>query len=99
VSKVSKERQQRRNHDRYDPSLRLENDEVWDYFRIVKGGVAPVLPAAPSGLSAVAVSRTQINISWTDNSQNENGFRIERSKNVGYTNLAAFISAMRRSTG
>jgi titin len=39
----------------------------------------PIPPAAPSGLSATAVSQTQINLSWTDNSSTETGFRIERS--------------------
>ena len=34
-------------------------------------------PAAPSGLSATAVSSSLINLSWADNSTNETGFRIE----------------------
>ena len=38
-----------------------------------------IAPAAPSGLTAIAVSGTQINLAWTDNSNNEDGFRIERS--------------------
>lgn len=37
------------------------------------------VPAAPSGLTATAVSQTQINLGWTDNSGNEDGFAIERS--------------------
>ncbi len=36
-------------------------------------------PAAPSGLSAVVGSASQINLSWTDNSNTETGFEIERS--------------------
>jgi fibronectin type III domain protein len=42
---------------------------------------APALtvPVAPSGLSATAVSSTGINVSWTDNSDNEDGYKIERS--------------------
>jgi hypothetical protein len=36
-------------------------------------------PAAPSGLSATAIATTQIDISWTDNADNETGFKIERS--------------------
>lgn len=36
-------------------------------------------PANPSGLSATAISTTQINLSWTDNSSDETGFKIERS--------------------
>ncbi|NJP04319.1 MAG: hypothetical protein HC837_01155 [Chloroflexaceae bacterium] len=36
-------------------------------------------PAAPSDLTAHAVSATSIELSWADNSNNEDGFRIERS--------------------
>ncbi len=44
--------------------------------------------SAPSGLTATAVSTSQINLSWTDNSS-ETGFRIERSSSFGgpYTQL------------
>ncbi|MDZ7268026.1 MAG: discoidin domain-containing protein [candidate division KSB1 bacterium] len=35
-------------------------------------------PAAPSNLTATAVSSSQINLNWTDNSANEDGFKIER---------------------
>jgi titin len=36
-------------------------------------------PAAPSNLTASAVSAAQINLSWMENSLNEDGFSIERS--------------------
>lgn len=39
---------------------------------------APAPPVAPTVLSATAVSHTQINLAWTDNSGNETGFKIER---------------------
>ena len=39
----------------------------------------PEPPAAPSNFEASAVSSTQINLSWTDNSNNETGFTLERS--------------------
>jgi len=35
-------------------------------------------PAAPSNLTATAVSASQINLAWIDNSDNETGFKIER---------------------
>ncbi|MFZ4455950.1 MAG: hypothetical protein ACOYOT_06990 [Bacteroidales bacterium] len=34
---------------------------------------------APSGLAATAISESEINLSWTDNSSTETKFRIERS--------------------
>ncbi len=37
------------------------------------------VPAAPTSLTATAVSSTQINLAWTDNASNETGFAIERS--------------------
>jgi hypothetical protein len=39
------------------------------------------LPADPSDLSASPTSRTSVDIAWSDNSSNENGFKIERSEN------------------
>ncbi|MEX0784233.1 MAG: fibronectin type III domain-containing protein [Dehalococcoidia bacterium] len=40
-------------------------------------------PADPSDLSAVMLTATTIKLTWTDNSNNEAGFRIERSTNGG----------------
>lgn len=45
---------------------------------VAAGGSAP---SAPSGLSATAVSSSQINLAWTDNSGNETGFIVETSAN------------------
>lgn len=36
-----------------------------------------LFPAAPSGISATALSAREISLGWTDNSSNESGFRIE----------------------
>ncbi|HEX5176781.1 MAG TPA: Ig-like domain-containing protein, partial [Chthoniobacteraceae bacterium] len=41
----------------------------------------PMIPAAPSALTATAISPTQINLTWHDNASNEAGFMIERSIN------------------
>ncbi len=54
-----------------------------------------ICPEAPGSVSATAVSSTQINISWTDNSSNETGFRIERSmgNNTSYTEIVSDLPA------
>jgi parallel beta-helix repeat protein len=41
------------------------------------------IPKAPSNLTARTVSATQINLSWTDNSTDEWGFKIERQTAAG----------------
>ena len=38
----------------------------------------PFPPSAPSGVQATPMSDTQIQVTWTDNANNETGFRIER---------------------
>ena len=37
---------------------------------------------SPSSLTATAVSKSQINLSWTDNATNETGYMIERAPDV-----------------
>jgi Putative Ig domain/Matrixin/Fibronectin type III domain len=50
-----------------------------------KGTPPPTVPAAPSGLSAIANSSSAINLVWADNSNNETGFRLERKTGVSGT--------------
>jgi hypothetical protein len=48
-----------------------------------------VLPEKPSNLSATTLSSTQIDLSWSDNSSNELGFKIERKVSGGtYSEIA-----------
>jgi len=46
------------------------------------------VPNAPSSLTATAISTNQIKLAWTDNSANEDGFKIERCTGTGCTNFA-----------
>jgi len=41
------------------------------------------LPAAPTGLAATIINERRINLSWTDNSNGETGFRVERKTGGG----------------
>jgi len=43
--------------------------------------------AAPTNLVATTVSASEIDLAWTDNSDNEDGFRIERCSGAGCTNF------------
>lgn len=73
-------------------SLRRNLTEGVTYFIVVDGfqgdagnfsiSLVPTIirtPAAPTGLVARAISSAQIDLTWVDNSDNEQGFRIERS--------------------
>lgn len=44
-----------------------------------RAGSTPTLPAAPGSLTAVAISASQINLSWIDHATDETGFKVERS--------------------
>jgi len=42
-------------------------------------------PAAPSNLTATAVSNSQVNLTWTVNSNNQSGFKVERATDSSFT--------------
>jgi hypothetical protein len=52
---------------------------VQDYFTIVKPDTVSTAPAAPTALTAKALSGGRITVQWADNSFNEDGFELERS--------------------
>ncbi|MFC1521355.1 fibronectin type III domain-containing protein [Elusimicrobiota bacterium] len=56
---------------------------------------APTIPTAPSSLFAAAVSSAQIDITWTDNADDEDGFKVERSTISGsdFTEIASIAGA------
>ena len=59
---------------------------VWTTGAVQAGGAT--VPAAPSGLTVVADSHSDANLSWASNSTNQTGFEVLRSTNGGpYTLL------------
>lgn len=55
-------------------------------------------PTAPSGLNATAVSGTQVNLSWTDNSSDETGFEIKRATDSSFTQNVVWIGNIQGTT-
>jgi probable HAF family extracellular repeat protein len=43
------------------------------------GDVSPIPPAAPTNLVGQALSNARIRLTWTDNAENEVGFRVQRA--------------------
>ena len=65
----------------------VQGDNTSSMSKVVE---ASLPPAAPGGLKAAAVSKTQINLTWADSSSDETGFKVERSTDgVTYTQLTA----------
>lgn len=62
----------------------INGDNTASMSKAAEGGL---VPKTPSGLTAAA-SKTQINLTWADNSSDETGFKVERSTDgVTYTQL------------
>jgi RHS repeat-associated protein len=77
------------------------------YYRVIavnaNGSSAPaeasantgsLLPTMPTGLTAVVISGSQINLSWTDNSSNETYFDLQRSQTSPTTGFATILNSL-----
>ena len=70
-------------------------------YSVVGGGTTPPPsspPAAPSSLNATEVSSSRIDLRWTDNSSDEEGFEIERCQGSGCTNFLKIATVGRGVT-
>jgi hypothetical protein len=62
-------------------------DSVYSNTASATTTAAITVPATPTNLMATGVSGSQINLAWTDNSSNEDGFKIERCQGPACTNF------------
>lgn len=71
--------------------LALVDDTGTGSYTVVGNDFCAPKPAAPTGLTAVNTSRSVVTLNWTDNSDNEQSFLIERSTSVdgGYVQIAS----------
>ena len=76
------------------PSYLRDEFIRFDDFSMDKGSLVN-LPSAPSGLSTSILSGGRIKLTWTDNSKNEDQFRIDRSLNG--TKWAYYAAAPKNS--
>jgi hypothetical protein len=64
-------------------------DDITDFSEIVSATTATMPPNAPSFTGAAPQSSTSVAVFWWDHSENEEGFRVERSTNDGLTWVSA----------
>ncbi|MCG8698318.1 MAG: fibronectin type III domain-containing protein [Bacteroidales bacterium] len=66
------------------------NDAGNSDYTIAQATTQDVIPTVPTSLLATALSVDSITITWTDNSDNETGFKVERSMNAenGFQEIA-----------
>jgi len=67
--------------------LKRGNPVYGDYSNTDNDTTFDVVPASPSTLTAV-VADNDIALSWTDNADNETGFKIERDSGSGFSQIA-----------
>jgi T5SS/PEP-CTERM-associated repeat protein len=59
--------------------VRAFNSAGDSVYTTAVSGTIPLPPTAPSALGAIPFSSTRIDLAWTDNAGNENGFKVERA--------------------
>lgn len=58
--------------------VRTYNDTGYSPYSNTAGATAGTLPAEPTALDATTISEVRIDLSWTDNADDEIGFHLER---------------------
>lgn len=80
-----------------DPGNSADNsrsmNNTADTVAAFRAGAGNAVPIEPTGLGASASSSSQINLAWSDNANNESGYRVERSANgTSFTEIAVLAA-------
>lgn len=70
------------------PERRITSGFVY----VARVGTYVIPPTAPSGLSGVVTGYTGVDVSWTDNSDDETGFELQRSTTSGFSSGISTVS-------
>jgi subtilisin family serine protease len=74
----------------YHFRLRAYDGPNHSSYSNVASATTPGAPVAPSNLVATAVSSSKVNLTWTDNSNDEGGFKLERSTDgISFSQIAS----------
>jgi fibronectin type 3 domain-containing protein len=79
----------------YSYRVRATNQGLFSNYSNTSTAVtvaAATVPAAPSGLSPSGVTSSQVELTWTDNASNEDGFKIERCQGSGCTTFTSIMT-------
>lgn len=86
----------------YSYQVRAWNSDGYsDYSNtatIVTPGGTSSPPPAPSNLSAQALNKSQISLTWTNNSTNQDGIKIERCRGTSCTNFTEIATVAGTAT-
>jgi PKD repeat protein len=77
----------------YTAQLTVADNQGASASKTVTISVSATPPAAPTNLTAAAVSSSRVDLTWTDNSANENGFKIERCTGASCSNFTQIGAA------
>ncbi len=75
------------------PFFPADSSVTYSNYYALGGGTPPppepTAPADPTGLAATAVSSSQINLSWSDNADNEDSYQVEQSTDsINFSSVA-----------
>ena len=82
----------------YMITLHATDNDLGDTVQTINVAVSPPPPAAPTGFRVDYIGKDRIQVGWTDASNSEDGFAIERCSNRGCSNFTEIGRAGQNTT-